>query len=102
MRKEGGRLLTAMHRATTDRKGGEYGHMEGRNRTQWQRMPWQGGVPERSTEMQKHMEIQKAWWIKEMGDHIRREELNKVDCNSFFWWTSAKAWFREDQLNDMS
>lgn len=59
MRKEGGRSLSAMHRATTDRKGGEYRQTEGRNRTQWQKMPRQGGVPERNTEMQKHTEIQK-------------------------------------------
>lgn len=60
MRKEGGTSLSAMHRATTDRKGGEYEQMEGRNRTQWQRIPQQGGVPERNREMQKHTEIQKC------------------------------------------
>lgn len=60
MRKEGGRSLSAMVRATTDRNGGEYRQMEGRNRTQWQRMPRQGGVPERHTEMQKHTEIPKC------------------------------------------
>lgn len=92
MRKGGERSFSAMHWATTHRKGREYGLQEDGNGTGKLKMPQQGGRPEGNAQMLA------VWQVRETGEC--QNERRQAGYNSFLWWIPAEMWLnRDSQLN---